>query len=274
MRALGVLSLLLFAFGVTAQSGNHALTLADVLSRAPEKIGPAPAKYTTPFLVVSVVPIESGECTLQLATNGMLYTAYAYIDAGRCQHLPALHALVWGRAWHSRAAEILREADVLDAESELIDIVYSSGPKPKAVTYFIGSAEVIDANWGLSPAPQAEANSNTGLVAQIKANSEAGKSSDASAASGHNDTPAQMADLIKNGQASRCLVTTNPAGAEIDIDGKQAGKTPMAFILYRHPDADRVITIKLAGYNTIEKKASPDGHDITMNLTLEPEQVR
>lgn len=265
---------LLVTASVLAQTGQW-ITLADVLSRTQVQAGPAPDKFTTPFLVVSVTPIAGNECGLGLATNGTFFGVGADRDSGWCNHLPSLHALVWGRVRHSGLATFLRQSNAMDVASDYVDLVYAGGgAHPKVAHYIISSAEAIDANWGRSPAPQAEANPDAGLVSQIKANSEAGKSSDAYAASGHDYTPEQMANLIKNGQASRCLVVTNPAGAEIDIDGRQAGKTPMAFVLYRHPDADRVITIKLAGYNTIEKKASPDGHDITMSLTLEPEQVR
>lgn len=126
------------------------------------------------------------------------------------------------------------------------------------------------------PAGASASASTTALInanwTQIKANGDAGKNSDAAAAAkdaGYTGTLEAMAALVKNGLASRCVIVTNPVGAEIDIDGKRAGVSPMEFFLYRHPDADRVITIKMTGFNTVEKKASPDGNDIVMNLTLE-----
>lgn len=272
---LALISCLLVATSVLAQNEQW-ITLADVLGRIQDQVGPAPKKFDTPFLVVSVSPIAGDECGVQLATNGTLYSVAGDRDTGWCDHLPALHALVWGRVRHSSLATFLRESNTVNIASDYVDLVYAGGgDHPRVAHYLISGAEAIDADWGRSPAPQAAVDPNADLVAHIKANSEAAESSAAaSASSERNDTPQQTNDLIKNGQASRCLVVTSPAGAEIDVDGRHAGNTPMAFILGRHPDGDRVITIRLAGYDAIQKRVSPDGHDITLNLTLEPEQVR
>lgn len=104
-------------------------------------------------------------------------------------------------------------------------------------------------------------------------NSEAAKTSPAAAASlanvGHTHTPQEMAQLVQTGQASRCGVVTNPAGAEVYVDGNKAGITPLAFVLLRQGDSPRTITIKMPGYKTVEKTFVPDGKTIPIGLTLE-----
>lgn len=107
----------------------------------------------------------------------------------------------------------------------------------------------------------------------VTANSEAGKTSPAAAAAmadvGHMLTPQEMAELVTKGEASRCAVVTMPSGAEVEIDGNRAGVSPLAFVLIKHGDAPRVITIKMNGYKTVEKKVIPDGKTIPIGLTLE-----
>jgi len=117
------------------------------------------------------------------------------------------------------------------------------------------------------------------LKAQLGANTSAMQTSPAAAASllydnasGWNSkTPEERAELLKDGQASRCVILTTPAGAEIDIDGNRAGVSPLGFSLLRHGDQYRTITIKMAGYVTVEKKFLPDGKDIPIGITLVPE---
>ena len=105
------------------------------------------------------------------------------------------------------------------------------------------------------------------------ANLEAGKASPAAAAAmagvGHVLTPQEMAELVNKGEASRCAVVTMPSGAEVEIDGNRAGVSPLAFVLIKHGDTPRVITIKMNGYKTVEKKVVPDGKTIPIRLTLE-----
>jgi hypothetical protein len=45
----------------------------------------------------------------------------------------------------------------------------------------------------------------------------------------------------------------------------------MVFVLFKKGDTPRVITIKLSGYKTVEKRAVPDGNIIPLGLTLEKE---
>jgi hypothetical protein len=128
---------------------------------------------------------------------------------------------------------------------------------------------------GAEPAPANSPALPDSMKQAILANSEASKSSSAAAASlaelGHVQTPEEMAAEVQAGQASRCAVITNPPGAEIDIDGNKAGLSPMFFVLLKHGDTPRIITIKMDGYKTVEKEVVPDGRTIPLGLTLERE---
>ena len=109
----------------------------------------------------------------------------------------------------------------------------------------------------------------------IVTNSEAAKSSPAAAAelatTGHMPTAEELAAEVQAGEASRCAVITDPPGAEIDVDGNKAGVSPMAFVLLKHGDTPRVITIKMSGFKTVEMRVVPDGKTIPIGLTLEKE---
>ena len=109
----------------------------------------------------------------------------------------------------------------------------------------------------------------------LKQNSQAARTSDAAAAAmanaGHVQTPQELAQLLATGQASRCAVLTNPAGAEIYIDGNKGGVTPLVFVLIKHGDTPRTLTIKKAGYKTVERQLVPDGRNIPISVVLEKE---
>ena len=128
-----------------------------------------------------------------------------------------------------------------------------------------------------SPANLAPANTTLGQLEQanpnLVANTEAGKGSPAAAAAlaymVRELSAQEQAEQIQEGQASMCAVTTVPPGAEVDVDGNKAGVTPILFVLYKHGDAPRTITIKMKGYKTIEKNVAPDGKTIPIGLTLD-----
>jgi hypothetical protein len=109
----------------------------------------------------------------------------------------------------------------------------------------------------------------------LQLNSEAAKSSPAAAAelasTGHIATLEELADMVQRGLASKCAVITEPPGAEVAVDGKRAGVSPLAFVLMRHGDTPRTITIHLSGYKVLEKEVIPDGHAIPLGVTLEKE---
>ncbi len=83
-------------------------------------------------------------------------------------------------------------------------------------------------------------------------------------------TTQEQAQSIQNGQASITAVVTSPVGAEVYIDGNKGGVTPFSFVLIKR-DAPRTVTIKLAGYKTVEKTLVPDGKPIPIAVTLEKE---
>ncbi|MGA2990557.1 MAG: PEGA domain-containing protein, partial [Candidatus Korobacteraceae bacterium] len=105
-------------------------------------------------------------------------------------------------------------------------------------------------------------------------NSRAAMSSPAAAASIAADspkTPQELAQLIQEGQASRCGVTTSPPGAEVYIDGNKAGAAPLGFVLLKHGDTPRIITIKMQRYTSVERQYIPDGKIIPVAVILERE---
>jgi hypothetical protein len=65
------------------------------------------------------------------------------------------------------------------------------------------------------------------------------------------------------------VIVTEPAGAEVYIDGLKAAVTPLVFVLLKQGDTPRTIEIRLNGYRTIEKHLVPDGRLITIQSTLE-----
>ncbi|MGC1783477.1 MAG: hypothetical protein WA708_13220 [Acidobacteriaceae bacterium] len=136
---LGILS----AVGVRAQA-----TLADVLASTEREAGPAPGKFDTPFLVVRVNPFRGRECALEVVTNGAIYSLSGNRDDGECDHLPPLHALVWGRVRHSRLATFLRQNDVAKTASDYVDLVYAGSQNPKVAFYVILDGEEIGPDWG------------------------------------------------------------------------------------------------------------------------------
>jgi hypothetical protein len=113
------------------------------------------------------------------------------------------------------------------------------------------------------------------LKKAIIENVEASKMSPAAAAQfaqdGHITTQPEMAQLVLIGQASKTAIITSPVGAEVYIDGNKGGVTPLIFFLIKR-DNPRVLTIKQAGYKTVEKTFIPNGKDIPIAVTLEKEQ--
>jgi hypothetical protein len=82
--------------------------------------------------------------------------------------------------------------------------------------------------------------------------------------------PAELAEKIREGQASRVAVLTAPAGAEVYLDGNKLGITPIAFVLQSH-DVPRIVTLRMNGYKTVERELLPDGKTIPVSVALEPE---
>jgi hypothetical protein len=118
------------------------------------------------------------------------------------------------------------------------------------------------------PSPTTTPKFITPIEQELKANVEASKSSPAAVAA-HQSTPEELAESLKNGMASRCVIVTEPAGAEVYIDGLKAAVTPLVFVLLKQGDTPRTIEIRLNGYRTIEKYLVPDGRLITIQSTLE-----
>ena len=77
-----------------------------------------------------------------------------------------------------------------------------------------------------------------------------------------------MLRQIKTGKASRCAIATTPAGAEVYVDGKFAGKAPLTIVLMQH-DRYREIMVKATGYRSYETQVWPNGADLSLGPILE-----
>jgi len=81
-------------------------------------------------------------------------------------------------------------------------------------------------------------------------------------------TPGELAEAIKAGNASKCIINIFPAGADIFVDGVKVGRPLEPFIIVKK-DEPRKIAVKLDGYKPIEKQVTPDGNLIVLGLILE-----
>lgn len=125
----------------------------------------------------------------------------------------------------------------------------------------------------LSSQPILQVSPKPETAGQSRANIDKAKTPEiAGLRSAHVPTPEESAQLEKAGQASRCLILTVPADAEIYVDNKKSGKSPILFTLVRNGDNPRVITIRKPGYLTVEKEVIPDGDVIRIDLNLETER--
>lgn len=77
-------------------------------------------------------------------------------------------------------------------------------------------------------------------------------------------------DIIAAGKGSLCRLTSTPAGATIDVDGRVIGTTPLRFILLARP-RPRDLFVYEAGYDLFHEGISPDGHPITIDVLLHGE---
>jgi hypothetical protein len=147
---------------------------------------------------------------------------------------------------------------------------------PRGNSYVVGVKVQLPAAAATAPQPSPHAAPpppNSAELETARQNSEDAKTSPAAAAAmattGHASTPQELAALVAKGQASRCAVITNPAGAEVYIDGNKGGVSPLVFVLLKQGDTPRTVTIKMAGYKTVEKQFVPDGKIIPISVTLE-----
>ena len=89
----------------------------------------------------------------------------------------------------------------------------------------------------------------------------------ARAASRQQGSAAQPAPKAPESPASAKLqVTSEPAGADIEVDGNFMGSTPSSIEL---PAGDHTISIKKSGYKTWERKMKTTGGEVKLNAELE-----
>jgi len=79
----------------------------------------------------------------------------------------------------------------------------------------------------------------------------------------------QLDDLIKSGKASLVNVTSDPPGANVDVDERLIGKTPLSFVLMRTTNGTpRSILVYKEGYTIAGHDVTPNGATLTFNERL------
>jgi PEGA domain len=77
---------------------------------------------------------------------------------------------------------------------------------------------------------------------------------------------ATQANMPSAGVATEVNVTSNPSGADIEIDGKFIGNTPSATSLAA---GEHVIAVKLAGYSNWQRTITAKGGRINISVSME-----
>jgi hypothetical protein len=80
----------------------------------------------------------------------------------------------------------------------------------------------------------------------------------------------RFAPLVAEKKASICTVSTSPAGAEVILDGKKLGQTPMVFVMVKKVQA-RQLTLTLPGYHSVQYSLFPDGNPVPLTVHLSKE---
>jgi hypothetical protein len=170
----------------------------------------------------------------------MLYELAGSSDNGECNHLPALHALVWGRYRHSSLATFLRQSNTVDVASDYVDLVYSYGnpDHPRKAFYKIISTSAIDASWGRTAHTAANPAHSPDLTAlksslRLTLYRVITPRPLRSQCIRIQFDPEHDKELVAEGKASKVIVLTTPSEADIYIDGKK-----------RWQDADRVLSLQ------------------------------
>ena len=88
------------------------------------------------------------------------------------------------------------------------------------------------------------------------------------AASPDNSTK-QLEELVNSGKASLVHVTSDPPGANVDVDEKLIGKTPLSFVLMGTASgAPRSILVYKEGYTLAGRDVTPNGTTFTFDEKL------
>jgi len=88
-------------------------------------------------------------------------------------------------------------------------------------------------------------------------------------AKGDKLTPAQIAEMRKNGTGSMTMIISTPSGADVILDGRTILRTPARFVMEKKSDAARTLVISMGGYKPFEQKVEVKGQTIMLNVKLE-----
>lgn len=88
-------------------------------------------------------------------------------------------------------------------------------------------------------------------------------------ASNQSNSTREMEDLINSGKASLVNVTSDPPGANVDVDEKLIGKTPLSFVLMGTSNGSpRSILVYKEGYTLAGRDLTPNGTTFTLSEKL------
>lgn len=112
------------------------------------------------------------------------------------------------------------------------------------------ACEAIRKNW----------NKNSASIRSAEAAEAAAKAAPAAA---------PQVQMVAQSSATKVAIVSNPAAADIEVDGGFVGNTPSTIDL---TNGEHTITVSKSGYQPWERKLKASGGSVNLNVELEPKQ--
>jgi hypothetical protein len=279
----------LIAFWMIVAIVSPGQSVTEVLNHPEKYLGPTIASYGMPLYIASVQSgTRSFECDIVAYTSSQRY-ALEGRDEYTCNNLPAAKQVYWSReSMQSVASMMFFNPQNDQNQKKYVDVMMGAPYKDKKGkdkvnkdTFILISRTSDDTFAEQGPAPaSAGGDSGAGVTDKdkqafmdaLKANTKASLESEAAKSAGP-ATQQELLQKVKDGTASKTVMNSTPSGATLYIDGKEAGKLPMAFFLMKK-DKPRTLTVKLEGYEDWSQNVVPDGKDLLFTTTLKPLQAQ
>ncbi len=125
---------------------------------------------------------------------------------------------------------------------------------------------------GVTPASALSASANTDLdkPSAVQIATPATVSHEPVTEEASTEATRRFAPLVAQKKASICTVATTPSGAEVVLDGKKLGVTPMIFVMVKKAQA-RQLTLTMPGYHSVQYSLFPDGNPVPLTVHLSKE---